>query len=616
MSTAFPLATWGQTRREVSRHAARIPGARWKTALAVALLCLGAWCTVMMPQLLGQVVDVVRGVHASSAGDTAFSATASEASRDLLIVALKMLGVALCGGVAQGAGFYVLSVMCERVIADLRTTMVGTALGLPLHQVEDAGTGELVSRSTDDVAQVSASVSETLPILATSVFTIGATSVALLTLDPRLLLVAVVTVPIYVWAARNYLRVAPGRYARERAWMATRARWVLEAIHGRRTVREFRLESVMHGRIERASEAVVTTGVRARMSMMVLQIWMTVCEFVLVAGVLAIGLVLVRWDVVTVGAVTAAALMMIRIRGPIMQLMRVLDTVQSGYASLARIVGVVIDPPAPVPGGAAPERRGCVELDGVSFAYSGQDAAQDHAAASAGVKDISFVIEPGQMVAVVGASGAGKSTVASLLVGLRVPDVGRVLVDGVAVSSLSDAERASRVAMVSQEVHTFSGSLREDLSIAREQASDEEMLRALEQVGAARWVGELAQGLDTQVGAMGVRLDPVQSQQVALARVLLMDPAVVVMDEATAEAGSAAAGELELAAERVVEGRSALVVAHRLDQAMRADVVMVMDEGRVVESGSHEELLAAGGRYSRLWAAWSAHVPDNQTGQK
>ena len=578
----FPLASWAQVRREVGAQIASVPGAGRRSLLAVAALALGAWLTVQVPHQLGRIVDFVRE---SGPGE----------GSGLGALSAVLVAVAIGGAVFNAVGFYMLSTISERVIANLRETMVGTALGLPLHRVEEAGTGDLVSRSTDDVAEVSSAVTETLPILATSVFTIIATALALATVDPRMLVIVLVALPVYWVGARRYLRVAPGRYAAERAAMAERARRVLEAIRGRRTVRAFSMEKRMHDSIYSSSYSVVTLGMKARQSMFNLQVWIGVGEFITVGGAVFLGFHLVRADLVTVGAVTGAALMMIRLRGPIMQLMRVMDVVQSAYASLARIVGVTLDPPQPIPDAGAPAARGAVELQHVSFTYGEGQAA---------VSDVTFSIAPGETVALVGASGAGKSTVAALMMGLRVPHAGSVALDGVPVHSLSDAERATRLAMVSQDVHTFSGTLREDLTLAREGASDEELIHVLERVG-ADWFARLPHGLDTEVGAMGVTLDAMEAQQLALARVLLMDPAVVVMDEATAEAGSANAGKLEVAAEEVTAGRSALMVAHRLDQAAKADRVMVMESGRIVESGAHEDLVSRGGMYTQLWEAWS-----------
>jgi ABC-type multidrug transport system fused ATPase/permease subunit len=173
------------------------------------------------------------------------------------------------------------------------------------------------------------------------------------------------------------------------------------------------------------------------------------------------------------------------------------------------------------------------------------------------------------------------------------------------VTALSDAERAARLALVSQEVHVFSGTLRDDLTLAAPDAGDGQLREALAAVGADGWLATLPDGLDTEVGSRGVIPDPVVAQQLALARVLLRDPKVVVLDEATAEAGSAGAQALEDAARRLTVGRTALTVAHRLDQARQADEILVMADGRIVERGTHDDLVASGGRYAELWAVWS-----------
>lgn len=575
----FPTADFAQVRVVAGRHLGVLPGARRTLLAALALLIAGSAATVSIPLALGGIVD---GVLA-----------ANEAM--VLRKALLAAGAAVAGAGLSAAGFFVLSRLTEKVIAGLREEMVGTALGLPVHQVEEAGAGDLVSRSTDDVAELSAAVTETIPVLTTSIFSISATAVAIVALQWQFLLVVAVAVPIYFFAARRYLQVAPARYAGERAAMAERARRLLESIRGRATVRAFGWEDRMRDQVRAASQDVVDRGYHARRTMMALQVWISVVELCMLVAGLLVGYVSVKAGTLTIGAVTGALLMLIRLRGPMMGLMRVLDTIQSGYASLSRIVGVVINPPQPTPPSGAPARAGHVLARDIGFSYGkGTDWA---------VRDVTIDMPPGTTVALVGASGAGKSTVAALIAGLRVPDEGTVTVDGVEVWRLSDSERVARLAMVSQEVYVFSGTLRDDLRLAKPSATDEELLAALERVG-ADWFDTFVDGLDTVVGAQGQILDPVQAQQLALARILLLDPKAIVMDEATAEAGSSGAGNLEAAALEVTRGRTALIVAHRLDQARLADQILVMESGRVAERGSHDELLHSHGRYEELWQAW------------
>lgn len=233
---------------------------------------------------------------------------------------------------------------------------------------------------------------------------------------------------------------------------------------------------------------------------------------------------------------------------------------------------------------------------GVSLAGVGHEYVAGHPV----VRGVDLEVKPGERVALVGASGAGKTTLAKIIAGVHRPTSGTVLVGG------APLERAARsVALITQEVHVFAGPLVEDLRLARPEASPADVEEALERVGALRWARALPEGLETVVGEGGRRLTAAQAQQLALARLVLADPPVAVLDEATAEAGSAGARELEVAAARALDGRTGLLVAHRLTQASEADRVVVLEAGRVVESGTHAALLAAGGRYAALWEAWS-----------
>jgi len=245
----------------------------------------------------------------------------------------------------------------------------------------------------------------------------------------------------------------------------------------------------------------------------------------------------------------------------------------------------------PQPAAGFPE-DGSLELRKVTFAYDGSTPV---------LRDVSLRVEPGERVALVGSTGAGKTTLASIAAGLLRPDAGEALIGGVPAAGLP----ASAVAVVSQETHVFAGPLIEDLRLARPGAGRDEVLAALTTVGAADWAADL---LDTPVGEGERALTAAQAQQLALARLVLTGPAVAVLDEATAEAGSAGARALEESARAATAGRTTLIVAHRLTQAAAADRVIVLEHGEIVEQGPHAELVAAGGRYAELYEAWESRT--------
>ncbi|WP_448851083.1 ABC transporter ATP-binding protein [Corynebacterium sp. 335C] len=618
----FPVAGFRETMAHLG-HLTRHNRGRLIAALAV--LVAAAWAGIMVPKLMGRIVDVV--LSDGGVGDVA-------------ALAGRMALAAACAGLLSGLGFRLLAGLAERAIADLREDMVSTVLRLPVQRVERAGAGDVVSRATDDVAQVSTAVTQTLPVAAGAVFTVLVSIAGVGTVDWRFMLAFLVVLPVHWLAVRTYLRIAPPVYAAERAAMAERARVMLSTIHGRPAVRAFRLEDLRRRGISRWSWQTVRHTVDARITHNMTMTRMHVAEFLGTAVTLVLGFYLVRAGHVTVGGATAAMLLFMRLFSPLTRMVMVLDVAQSGATSLTRIVGVLRERPAPH-GTASPEPGRGVELDGVGFSYGGGRPA---------VRDVDLRIAEGETMALVGSSGAGKSTLAAIVAGLRPASAGTVRVCGHDMTADAEAARGRIVALVTQEVHVFEGTLREDLVLGvrgedaasgaalddgtprggapgsgggRDGASgsgarpvdeassradgcpvdDDAILAALAAVG-ADWVDRLPDGLDTLVGHGGMRLDPVAAQQVALARLLLADPPVVVLDEATAEAGSAGAGELGEAALKVIEGRTALIVAHRLDQAAAADRVAVMEDGRIIECGPHEELVRAGGRYSELWRAW------------
>jgi ATP-binding cassette subfamily C protein len=435
-----------------------------------------------------------------------------------------------------------------------------------------------------------------VPNLVTAILLVLLSIVTMLGIDWRLGLAGMVALPMYALAMRWYLPRSAPVYASERVAMGERSQALISSMQGARTVRAYGLEDLHLGQIDDASRKTrnLSVGVFALFTRFAGR--GNRAEFVGLATILAVGFALVQRDLVTVGQTTTAALLFHRLFNPIGMLMYTFDEVQSAGASLARLVGVVArrDEAGGVAGVPA-AAESTLELVEVRHTYDGEHEV---------VHGISLRVEDGERVALVGSTGAGKTTVAAIAAGSIVPTSGSVRIGGTALSELSSRELRRRVAIVSQEVHVFAGPLIDDLRLAAPGASEEDAAMALKTVGAADWVNALTDGVRTVVGEGGHELTAAQAQQLALARLVLADPAVAVLDEATAEAGSAGARDLEASAEAATRGRTTLIVAHRLTQAATADRVVVLEHGRIVEEGPHSALVDAGGRYAQLWSAW------------
>lgn len=583
---------------------AELRGRRGLLAVSAVLAAAGAALDLVTPWILGRVVD---DVARASDGGSGGGATHTPA----WIYGLAVVAASVGAAVLSVLGVLVASRLMERLLASLREKLVDSALRMPQEQVERSGTGDLISRASDDVAQVSEALSQVVPQLTRTFFTIILTLAGMAVLDPRLALVILVALPLYWWTLRWYLRTAPAMYAAERAAFGDRAHNLLSSLRGLPTVLAFRLSRRHSARIAESSWQVNRWALRAR-TVQTMFMWRVDMAFLLMlTAVLFVGYVLVGdgpdgSGSLTVGAVTTAVLFFLRIEGPLGQVMREIDVLQSATASLARIVGVTDSRPAGSTGGAEGADRagdtggdgdaGCdsdarVLMEHVSFSYTPDGPDADDV-----LHDLSLTVAPGEHLALVGTSGAGKSTVAALLAGVH-PVTRGVL------SSPRDT------VLVSQDSHVFSWTLRDNLAVGAPDptaVTDTALLDAIGRTGAGHILADLPDGLDTPLGPGGYPLTAARSQHLALTRVLVADPSLVILDEATAEAGSANARELDLASDAATEGRTAVVIAHRLSQAAACDRIAVMEQGRIVEIGSHRELVDAGGRYAQLWDAWSA----------
>ncbi|WP_053738661.1 ABC transporter ATP-binding protein [Nocardia sp. NRRL S-836] len=572
--TRLPVAD----RQEVRRAALRLMRGERGALVAVSLLTLAtALAGLVGPYLLGKIVGgIQRGGLTLSTVDWMAAGVLGTAVVHLVLVRYSSLLATRLG---------------ERVLASSREEAVARSLALPARVVDRLGVGDLLTRVTSDVGTVGVTLRDGAPEVFTGVVHLAVVFVAVLLLDPVLGLAALTGMPVVAWVLRWYLRRARTAYLAESEAGADVAELTAAVGEGSRTIETYGLRA----RVVAASDGAIAVSHATRMRTLLLRsVLFPVVEFVNVlptALVLLVGGLSHLSGWVGIDVVVTGSLLVWRLVDPMDRILFWAENLQRGAASFARVegIGAQVEPAREtgVPDG------DLIELRGVRYSYvDGHEV----------LHGVDLVVQPGERLAVVGVSGAGKSTLGRLIAGVDRPREGSVLVGGVPVADLV-AAGDQRVVLVTQEHHVFIGTLRENLAMAAPGAPDERLAEALRTVG-ARWVEALPDGLDTVLGAGGVTLGPAQAQQLALARVEVADPHTLVLDEATSSLDPATTRHAERAIAAVRESRTVIAIAHRLQTARDADRIAVVDAGRVVELGTHDELVALDGTYSALWRSW------------
>lgn len=570
-------------RRVLARTISLLRPQRLAVILTLVVILLSALALLAGPALVGYGIDHGLKHHQSGPLDRAVVA---------------FLAVSLVGVFLQRAQTRMLTRVGERFLLQLRVKVFDHIQSMPMAFFDSERTGRLVSRMTADVNALEDLVQQGLLLFITNGILILTAIVVLVVMSPLMFALSLVCLPVLFLSSRRFHRRSTRAYLDVRDRISQTLSTIQEGLAGVRVIQAFGREDQQVRRFSGNNQAQLDANMTAvRISCSYFPV-VEASGVVTTAVLVGIGGLVVHLGMVQLGTVVAFVLYLNQLFDPIQQMGQLFNLVQASAAALSKLFGLLDTVPTVTerPGAIEIPARGTLGASGVGFSY-----APGSARALSGVD---LTVEPGERLALVGPTGAGKSTLAKLMARMYDPTEGAVSFGDVDLRAATFASLRRRIVVVPQEGFLFSGTVRDNIRMGREGASDEEVGAALRSLGLEDRFAALSEGLDTEVHERGSRLSAGERQLVSLARAALADPEVLVLDEATSSLDPGTEAEVEAALDALMAGRTVVVIAHRLSTAERADRIAVVEQGRLVETGSHRELLARDGRYASMFAAW------------